>query len=810
MKHLFTTLCIAGASIFSTAFAADLENYTLDPAGGSTVKTLSEIKITFPDFDVDSDYIFTANSGKGHITNGTVTYNVDPASVSGPKNEKTLIFRTQEGDDVTIKEAGEWTLTLDQGFGHIWDWDTDETIEESPVITAVYTVEGGESEGDEGGENGGEEGDQPWLNLNDWISYPADGATVPEITRLSVCFPDFVSYGDWGMLKANVGRITLSDGKKPYTVSFGMQEGPADQGFNNNNAKGFYAKDEEGEQMTITTPGTYTWTFGEGAFQSLDDDDEVLAESPAFTIVLTIEGEVPVDPLEYTFSPESGSTVDFPEENLIIALDFPNATSVSTEAVEVESPFWGDIESRGCRVTYGSDMIARVADLSVATGYSVTAEGHTLLFTFSKEIFKANGTLSIDADEGAFGVDDNDDKLAAPAFTYSLKVGEAKDYEYTISPESGTEAETFDTFTISFPTASSAKFNEGSYIVLVGPRTLTQYECIPVDGAKHPTFELTFDPAPYQHGNYTLTVGEGAFILDDNYTSPEMSASYTLLRTSQVITTITPSPKGAKVVASEYGTFVNFLFADDEKVSGTENWINKVEVKFDDTVLTAGTDYAISLGYNDDTYYVLNINIEGDNNEYVGKTGTLSVKAPEGTFTISGESSPAFEKTWQVIAPRTYEYTFSPAENEATASLSEITITFLEAEEVEVFRNSFVNLREINYDSFFNLTEWSAKKSENGASVVLKFNPGPTTESSYVLTCDYSAFVIDGGIESPGIDATFILDKESGLTVIEAVDGLYTVYSLDGKLIIDRVESRALNSLEPGLYIINGKKVNLK
>ncbi len=531
----------------------------------------------------------------------------------------------------------------------------------------------------------------------------------------------------------------------------------------------------------------------------------MLAESPAFTISLTIEGEISVDPLEFTFNPENGSTVDFPEGNLVITLDFPNATSVSPDAIEVGSVLEGGAESRGCRVLYGSEMISRVADPSTELGYSATAEGNKLILTFSHDIFAANNTLHISADEGAFGVDGE----CAPAFEYSLTVGEAKEYSYTITPESGTEATELATFTITFPTATSAKFIEGSYIVLVGPRMLSQYECTPVEGAEHPTFTLTFDPAPYLAGRYNLSIEAGSFILDGKFSSPTISGTYTLLRTSEVDTTITPSPTGSKVVANDYGTYVAFVFAEDETVSyDWSTWKQSVEVKFDGTLLTPGTDYAISVESDGVSYKIL-INFEG-NSPYVGKTGTLTVTAPAGTFTISGEPSPAIDKTWKVIAPRTYEYTFSPAEGSTVASLAEITITFIEAEEAQLFMKSFVNLRATDYSSFFNLTDAYSKPADNGASVVLSFDPAPTENGNYTLMCDYSAFVIDGGIESPAIDAVFNLDVNSGIGALTAADGLFTVYSIDGRLILKDADCAALGTLEPGFYIINGKKTAIK
>ncbi|MBD5232700.1 MAG: hypothetical protein HDS65_00820 [Bacteroidales bacterium] len=927
MNKIITTLCIAGASLFSTATAAELTNYTLDPAAGSTVESLSEIKISFPDRDSASGYFFTFDETKGYITNGTDTIPTGQISVRLTENYKIITFvKKDTGADITISTPGEWSLYLAPGAFFLWDYDNDDDdahIEDSPAISVTYTigeVGGGDdttpsptnlsgwiTDPENGAvissfnrlnvcfpnydtpDNGGflkanadkisvtdgtntyevfygnntagytnwqskgfyainedgeeiklENGTYTWTfeegafqslewgddddivlaesaafsititigeapvekspyNLSKWISVPQNDAVLDELGRITVSFPDFEP-ADWGFLKVNKSKVSLSDGKKDYDFFYGM---PA-TGYNAQNSKGFFAQNEDGEEITLTAPSTYTWAFEAGAFQSLDEDDNVLAESEAFAITYTVAG---ANPLEYTVDPASGSTVDFPAGNLTVTYTFANATSVSPEAFEVDSNVGGGADSRGIRVTYGTEPLPRLDALTGdARGYTLTADGNKLVYTFSHNIFAANGVLKISADEGTYGVDGQH----GPALEYTLTVGQAKDYTYTITPESGAEGTEFATFTITFPGATTATFTEGSYVVLNGPRMLTQYSCTQVEGAEHPTFELTFDPAPYMWGTYSLSVEEGAFTLDGKFASPAIRGSYTLLRTTDVDTTILPSPLGSKVVATEYGTYVGFVFAEDESVTyDRATYESNIEVKFDGTTLKMGSDYIFKLSSDDAGQYKIEIYMEGSS-PYVGKTGTLSVSFAEGTFTISGEPSPAINKTWQVIAPRTYDWTSNPADGSTTASLAEITITFLEAEEAEVYLNSFVNLRDTEYLYYGTLTESYSKTTEEGAAVTLVFNPAPTEDGEYVLSCDYSAFVIDDGIETPNMDLHFFLDKNAGLGKIELTNGLYTVYSIDGRLVLDKAEYAALKTLEPGFYIINGKKTAIK
>ncbi len=118
-----------------------LENYTLDPPTSSTLNAFSQIKVTFPDRDTNSELIFTAKSSKGTITNGTETYKLMPALVTA-KNYKIFQVVDENGNYVTIISPGEWKLKLEKGAIYTWNFDTDQTVEESPEITATYTING--------------------------------------------------------------------------------------------------------------------------------------------------------------------------------------------------------------------------------------------------------------------------------------------------------------------------------------------------------------------------------------------------------------------------------------------------------------------------------------------------------------------------------------------------------------------------------------------------------------------------------------------------------------------------------------------
>lgn len=107
------------------------DDYTLDPADGATVKSLSVIKLTFNQLEADDHYMFYGEDGIT-ISNGTTTY---PCAASGNSGAINIFIMDNNYEDVTITENGKWTLNIPAGA--ISKLGAEETI---PGITATYTV----------------------------------------------------------------------------------------------------------------------------------------------------------------------------------------------------------------------------------------------------------------------------------------------------------------------------------------------------------------------------------------------------------------------------------------------------------------------------------------------------------------------------------------------------------------------------------------------------------------------------------------------------------------------------------------------
>lgn len=79
---------------------------------------------------------------------------------------------------------------------------------------------------------------------------------------------------------------------------------------------------------------------------------------------------------------------------------------------------------------------------------------------------------------------------------------------------------------------------------------------------------------------------------------------------------------------------------------------------------------------------------------------------------------------------------------------------------------------------------------------------------TYTLTIPDGVFLLDG-VAMVGTEFVFnYTDKTSGVAAVEEAE-TYTVYTIDGRVLYNGAEKNALDTLDAGLYIINGKKVLL-
>lgn len=109
------------------------------------------------------------------------------------------------------------------------------------------------------------------------------------------------------------------------------------------------------------------------------------------------------------------------------------------------------------------------------------------------------------------------------------------------------------------------------------------------------------------------------------------------------------------------------------------------------------------------------------------------------------------------------------------------------------------------------LTVSSNLTRAGGVTVVATFDPAPTKVAEYSLVMKEGAVTLDGYEESPAIDKVYTKDTVTGVFELFADEsGNVTVYTVDGKVVLENVPADELRGLKKGLYIINGKKTLVK
>ena len=88
----------------------------------------------------------------------------------------------------------------------------------------------------------------------------------------------------------------------------------------------------------------------------------------------------------------------------------------------------------------------------------------------------------------------------------------------------------------------------------------------------------------------------------------------------------------------------------------------------------------------------------------------------------------------------------------------------------------------------------------------------PITEAgNYRITFSMQTFYLDNAQGSDFIEAKYVVDPNcSGIEGVDAESGLFTVYNLQGILVLRDASADELKALPAGIYIVNGKKVALK
>lgn len=407
---------------------------------------------------------------------------------------------------------------------------------------------------------------------------------------------------------------------------------------------------------------------------------------------------------------------------------------------------------------------------------------------------KVNGVaLTADAD-GAYTFTTSGDHI--------VKIGEAN-IKYEFSPADSTETplDSLNYIIISFPEATKVERNgsmgDDEILFRLGWSWAAQVSVAPVADAAVPSFKISFAEAPTAMGTYSLMIPEGFFVVDYE-TLPEIYTSFNFAG-EQVELTPEYDPTG-DIMAAEW-LYVAVVFPEGQRVQLSDLLLSNMMLEF----TPAGAMMPIELEYQtgfevnaESNYLMFNIIDE----QALNRAGVLSLYIAPSAFTINGQASPEISKTWNVVEPRTYEFTFDPDGLSSIENLAEITITINGADEATINNPNGVTMRNgYGADAYFATATLSVIEGAEVPTFKATFDPAPTVSGSYTLSIGGYTFGMDNLTSNDPI--TKVYDFVSGVESVIADDyESADIYNLQGIKL-----NAAWSELPAGFYIVGGKVV---
>lgn len=191
----------------------------------------------------------------------------------------------------------------------------------------------------------------------------------------------------------------------------------------------------------------------------------------------------------------------------------------------------------------------------------------------------------------------------------------------------------------------------------------------------------------------------------------------------------------------------------------------------------------------------------------------LSVVIPEGIVAnADNELNPS--QTIELTLLPQISATLSPEDNAELESEDAYVTVSWEGVSVQPIKDSLLFVRDITtrtdipVDVIFG----------DDASIKLNLTSLPDGSYEIIIPEAYLLIVTENGIvqDSFAINAeiyatyTIVGSESSGIESLKAQDGLYKVYSIDGRPVVNTSDSNALKSLPSGVYIINGSKTLIR
>ncbi len=210
-------------------------------------------------------------------------------------------------------------------------------------------------------------------------------------------------------------------------------------------------------------------------------------------------------------------------------------------------------------------------------------------------------------------------------------------------------------------------------------------------------------------------------------------------------------------------------------------------------------------------------------NEAITAEGVYTLEVPAGAMREYGygltnpKLCPAMILTYTIgnAEPQyTIAVTPAPSENVALETISEFTVTFEGVQKIDFSTEAwyaYVQRLDESGNPVEDFGTECVKTSDTAYTATLTSTP--TEFGTYRLTIPEGAIIVldNAGVSGPNKEATF----DYVVTCSSVEDALaeateFTVYSINGVCLLTNAKAEDLKQLEPGIYIINGRKVALR
>ena len=207
----------------------------------------------------------------------------------------------------------------------------------------------------------------------------------------------------------------------------------------------------------------------------------------------------------------------------------------------------------------------------------------------------------------------------------------------------------------------------------------------------------------------------------------------------------------------------------------------------------------------------------------ITEEGVYTLKVPAGAMreypfgVANPKECPAMELTYTIgnVDPQyTITVTPAPSENVALESIKEFTVTFEGVQKIDFSTEAWHAWAQLLDESGNPVQDFGAECTMiSEVSYKATLMDTPTELGTYRLTIPEAAVIVldNAGVSGPNKETTFdYVVTYSSVEDILAEATEFNVYSINGVCLLTNAKAEDLKQLEPGIYIINGRKVALR